>query len=69
MNKSRSRFSLIANGKSKIYAIGGGVQSDFTNSCEVYDVETDTWTLVNSLNAKQNPVGTVLLANFSMFQC
>lgn len=59
MLKPRSRLSLIANGK-KIYAIGGYVQNSFTNTCEVYDIETDKWKFVSSMNAKQNPTGTLL---------
>lgn len=60
MLKRRSRFCLIASGK-RIFAIGGYVSNNFTNSCEVYDVEANAWSYVSSMSAKTNPTGAVLM--------
>ena len=63
MNKARSRFNLIASGHNRIYAIGGYVRNNFTSTCEVYDVEKDSWSFVKSMCAKVNPTSSILLQN------
>lgn len=60
MLKARSRFSLIASGK-RIFAIGGYVTNNYTNTCEVYDLETNSWSYVSSMSAKNNPTGVLLV--------
>jgi hypothetical protein len=58
---------LASRGKSQIYAIGSSLPQESMNKCEVYDVATDTWTQVASLNTRRNFHTTIAFDNACLY--
>jgi len=50
MKIGRSRHALVEIDGKLIYAIGGETESGITNTCEVYDIENNSWKTAPKLN-------------------
>ncbi|XP_054160419.1 kelch-like protein 18 [Oppia nitens] len=66
MTTKREDFGLVSN-DSKLYAIGG-YNGQITNSVEAYDIKTNTWKLVSSMNLLRYKFDAVL-ANNHIYVC
>jgi len=58
---------LAGRSRSQIYAIGSSLPSESMNKCEVYDVASDTWTQVASLNTRRNFHTTIAFDNAALY--
>jgi len=58
---------LAGRSRSRIYAIGSSLPSESMNKCEVYDVGSDTWTQVASLNTRRNFHTTIAFDNQALY--
>lgn len=58
---------LLDKTKSQIYAIGSSLPNDSMNKCEVYDVESNTWTALPNLGTKRNFHTTIAFDNAALY--
>lgn len=58
---------LAGRSRSQIYAIGSSLPSESMNKCEVYDVASDTWTQIASLNTRRNFHTTIAFDNSALY--
>ena len=58
---------LAGRSRSQIYAIGSSLPSESMNKCEVYDVASDTWTQIASLNTRRNFHTTIAFDNQALY--
>ena len=53
--------------RSQIYAIGSSLPNESMNKCEVYDIQSDTWSQIPSLNTKRNFHTTLAFQNEALY--
>ena len=64
MRFGRSNHSAIFH-KNRVFVFGGFLlgSKEYTAHCEVYDLELDRWTVIQSMNQRRKDFGTCILPN------
>lgn len=52
-----------------LYAVGGCAGTEYHNSVECYDPETDTWSNIKPMHVKRLGVGVAVVNRYDFSQC
>eukprot|EP00823_Brevimastigomonas_motovehiculus_P001665 TRINITY_DN12260_c0_g1_i1.p1 TRINITY_DN12260_c0_g1~~TRINITY_DN12260_c0_g1_i1.p1 ORF type:complete len:168 (+),score=30.03 TRINITY_DN12260_c0_g1_i1:32-505(+) len=61
MPSSRHAHSAVATSNGKIYVFGGVIGGEYLESCLCYDIKTDTWSHIASMNEPRAHFAAALL--------